>query len=638
MIVGTAGHIDHGKTTLVRALTGVDTDRLPEEKRRGISIELGYAFVPTPQGPPIGLVDVPGHERLVHTMLAGATGIDAVLLLVAADDGVMPQTREHLAIAALLGIRSGAVVLTKCDRVAPARIEQVKTQVGELVRDTPLAQAPVFVTAAPSGGGIEPLRQWLIELAGRIGGPIDAGQAFRLAVDRVFTLAGIGTVVTGSVFSGSIANGDLIQIVPGDQQARVRSIHAQNQPCERAQAGQRCALNLAGTDRDRIERGQWICDPRVAMATDRLDAHITVWRDQAQSLRSGASVHLHVGAAAVMARLALLQSDPLMPGQGGYVQFLLDRKVGAWRGDRIVVRDAAAARTIAGGQVLDPSAPARYRKAPERLAQLSALEEAGVTQRLDAVLQAASFGVSMRQLQRAWALTAVEPALPESAIRIGDGDSGWAIAQARWSALQQRLLDALAQLHARESDSIGAEAGRLKRIALPRADPVVADQAIESLLAAGRIARQGAFLQLPEHAVRLSEQEERLAQRILPLLEAGDSDPPWVRDIAGELKQPEAIVRITLARQAQRGEVFQVVKDLYLHRRAVEKLAVTARALAQRDGSVSAAQFRDATGLGRKRAIQILEFFDRIGLLRRVRDEHLVRPGSKLFVEQPTAM
>jgi selenocysteine-specific elongation factor len=303
-----------------------------------------------------------------------------------------------------------------------------------------------------------------------------------------------------------------------------------------------------------------------------------------------------------------------------------------------VLRDAAAAQTLAGGQVLDPAAPARYRKTAERLAQLSALALDDATQRVDALLQAAPFGVAARGVQRGWALTAIEPILSDAALRFGEGDTAWLIAPSRWNALQQQLLDALAQLHAQEPDSFGVEAGRLKRIALPRGDAALADRAIDSLVLQGRLARQGAFLQLPEHAVRLSEQEQRLAQRILPLLEAGDRDPPWVRDLAHDLKQSEAMVRAALVRQAQRGVVFQVVKDLYLHRGAVERLAASARELAQRDGAVRAAQFRDATGLGRKRAIQVLEFFDRIGLLRRVRDEHLVRPGTRLFQEDRTSL
>jgi len=425
--------------------------------------------------------------------------------------------------------------------------------------------------------------------------------------------------------------------VPGQQRARVRSIHAQNRPAERAHAGQRCALNLAGIVRTGVERGQWICDPAVALATDRLDARVSVWRGEA-ALRAGASVHLHVGAADRMARVAVLQSDPLMPGASGYVQLIVQRELSAWRGDRVVLRDAAAARTLAGGEVLDPSAPARYRKTPQRLAELEALAQADPAHRLDLMLPGAVLGVPLQRLQCAWALQDIEPVLPESAVRIGSGAGAWAIAPSRWDALQQMLLAALAKVHEHEADSIGVEQARLQRIALPRAAPIVVEQAIEALLAAGRVARQGAFLHLPEHAVRLSEQERRLAQRVLPLLQAGDADPPWVRDIARELKQTETVVRITLARLARKGEVFQVVKDLYLHGRTVEKLAATARELAQRDGAVRAAPFRDATGLGRKRAIQILEFFDRIGLLRRVRDTHLVRPGSRLFLGQAASL
>jgi selenocysteine-specific elongation factor len=344
---------------------------------------------------------------------------------------------------------------------------------------------------------------------------------------------------------------------------------------------------------------------------------------------------VHIGAADAPARVAALQSDPMVPGESGLVQLMLRHKIGAWRGDRIVLRDAAAVRTIAGGQVLDPWAPARYRKTPERLAQLAVLDGADAGARVAALLRAAPFGIALDRVQRAWALTAVEPILPQDAVRIGEGEGAWAVDASRWAALTQLLLDALSQLHRQEPDSIGAEVGRLKRIALPRADAAVADQAIQALVAQGRIARQGAFLQLPEHAVRLSEQEQRLAQRILPLLQAGDADPPWVRDLARDLKQSESVVRATLARQAQRGAVFQVVKDLYLHRDTVVKLASTVRELARRDGVVRAAPFRDATGLGRKRAIQILEFFDRIGLLRRVRDDHLVRPGTQLFIDLP---
>ena len=521
--------------------------------------------------------------------------------------------------------------MTKCDRAAPARLEEVARQIGQLVRGTPLAGAPLFRTAAPRGEGIESLRRWLIDLQARPGRVHHENEAFRLAVDRVFTLPGAGTVVTGSVFSGAVGVDDMVQVAPGGRRARVRSVHAQNRPCSTARAGQRCALSLASLSKDEIARGQWICDPRIALATDRLDARITVWHDQAQALCSGATVHLHVGAADVLARVALLQAQTLPPGAGGLVQLVLRRSVGAWHGDRIVLRDATASRTLAGGRVLDPWAPSRYRKTPQRLAQLAALEQDAAEQRLAALLQAAPTAVAVEPVQRAWSLKSVEPILPRGAVRIGTGEAAWLAGAGGFEGACRALLDALARSHAAEPDSSGIEAARLGRIALPRAPAALAQHAIQTLVAQERMTRDGAFVQLPEHAVRLSEQELRLAQRIVPLLQAGGFDPPWVRDLAHDLKQPEAAVRAALARQSQRGAVFQIVKDLYLHRASVEQLAAAARELALREGMVRAACFRDATGLGRKRAIQILEFFDRIGLLRRVRDAHRVRPGTRLF-------
>jgi selenocysteine-specific elongation factor len=286
MIIGTAGHIDHGKTTLVRALTGVDTDRLPEEKRRGISIELGYAYLHAPDGVSLGFVDVPGHERLLHTMLAGATGIDHALLVVAADDGVMSQTREHLAVVALLGVRDATVAITKADRVDAARIAEVRAEVAALLAPTPFADAPMLAVSATTGEGIETLRARLLDVA-REEWTREDGLAFRLAVDRAFTLSGVGTVVTGTVFSGTVRIGDELRLGPGERSVRVRGIHAQNQQAESAHAGQRCALALAGVTKDEAHRGDWVCTPAIALATDRIDVLLTLWPDEAKAARAG---------------------------------------------------------------------------------------------------------------------------------------------------------------------------------------------------------------------------------------------------------------------------------------------------------------------------------------------------------------
>ncbi len=374
MIVGTAGHIDHGKTSLVRALTGVDTDRLKEEKARGISIELGFAYLPAPDGSILGFIDVPGHEKLVHTMLAGATGIDFALLVVAADDGVMPQTREHMAIIDLLGIGHGIVALTKSDLVPVERREELTVDIANLLAPTRLADADVIPISTVTGEGIDELRQRLFEASGKVGiRPADG--RFRLAVDRSFTLQGAGTVVTGTVLSGQVSVGDHVKISPSGREARVRSIHAQNRSTDRGVAGQRCALNLAGEGitKDAIERGDVVLDPALHAPTERVDVMLRLLATETKPVTQWMPVRLHHAAAEVGARVVLLGDDPVAPGSEALVQLVLEQPIAAAAGDGFVLRDTTAQRTIGGGTLLDLRAPSRKRRTPERLAQLQAL-------------------------------------------------------------------------------------------------------------------------------------------------------------------------------------------------------------------------------------------------------------------------
>ncbi|WP_285412805.1 selenocysteine-specific translation elongation factor [Variovorax sp. efr-133-TYG-130] len=635
MIIGTAGHIDHGKTTLVRALTGVDTDRLPEEKRRGISIELGYAYLHAPDGVSLGFVDVPGHERLLHTMLAGATGIDHALLVVAADDGVMPQTREHLAVVALLGVREATVAITKIDRIdeamRDARLAEVRSDIAALLAPTPLAGAPMLAVSATTGDGVDALRERLLDVARREHGRED-GLAFRLAVDRAFTLSGVGTVVTGTVFSGTVRIGDELRVVPGDRTVRVRGIHAQNQKAESAHAGQRCALALAGATKDEMHRGDWVCTPAIALATDRIDVLLTLWPDEAKPLRSGTTVHAHLGASDVMASLALLDRDVLAPGETALAQLVTKESVGAWHGDRGVLRDASATRTMAGVRVLDPFAPVRYRRTPERLHTLAAWTIDDRAARVAALLDNAPLGIDTARLARALSLpgeTALP--LPADAVRI----EHTAIAQRHLDALEAQITGRLADFHRTAPDEVGPDARRLKRLAAPRTDDALWRHALDALAARGALVRSGTWLHLPDHAARLGEAEQKLAQKLLPRLADGGFDPPWVRDLAKDCAASEAMVRQTLASLARRGEAFQVVKDLYYPLATVERLAAIARDCLEGPQGLQAASFRDATGLGRKRAIQLLEFFDRVGLTRRVKDAHLLRPDTSLFGARP---
>lgn len=636
MIVGTAGHIDHGKTTLVRALTGVDTDRLSEEKQRGISIELGYAFLDAPTGERIGFVDVPGHERLVHTMLAGATGIDHALLLVAADDGVMPQTREHLAVLSLLGLAQGTVVLTKSDRVTPERVRAVVAEVQALLTDSPLRQAPVFALSAQTGEGLPALREHLLALSAQTVEHPRLAAAFRLAVDRVFTLDGSGTVVTGTVHAGRVQVGDELRLVPGGRTVRVRSLHAQNRAVSSAQAGQRCAVALAGLPRDGVARGQWLAGAAVAASTNRLDMALTLWHAETRALRSGVPVHVHIGSSSVMGTVALLDPPLLEPGQSGLAQLVLREPVGAWHGDRVVLRDASASRTVAGGQVLDPQAPVRYRRTPQRLAELAALSHPSLSERLNTLLSVAPQGLDLHRFQAAQGtpLTEVLATLDDAVLQQHDAHSHHLLHAAQVQPASERLREALARFHQTHPDQLGPDSARLRRLALPRLPEPLWRALLTRLQAAGLLSQRGAFVHLPEHGVRLSATEERLAQRLsAPLQEAG-FEGAWVRDLARDSGEPEALVRVTLARLGQRGELHQVVKDLYYPLATMANLATLVREIAAaHDGRVVAAAFRDATGLGRKRAIQILEYFDRVGLLRRLGDVHCLRADCELFAE-----
>jgi selenocysteine-specific elongation factor len=618
VIVGTAGHIDHGKTTLVRALTGVDTDRLPEEKARGISIELGYAYLDVPGADErLGFIDVPGHEKLVHTMLAGASGIDFGLLLVAADDGVMPQTREHLAVLSLLGLTHGAVAITKADRAEPGRVEALSAEVRGLLAGTGLAAAPVVAVSSHTGQGVDALRELLFDAARRLPPRAVHGLAPRLAVDRAFTLDGVGTVVTGTLHAGEIAVGDELQL--SGRRARVRSLHAQNRTVERAHAGQRCAVALAGIAKDEAPRGAWLTAPHAALATDRFDARLQLWPGEARPLRSGARVHLHLGAQSTTASVAVLEGDAIEPGASGRVQLVCHAPVGAWRGDRLVLRDAGASRTLAGGVVLDPFAPTRYRRTPERLDELGACELPTAARRRERLLALSPLGVDLARFSQAEGLA--EPLL------------GWALGEEASAALTARLLALLAEFHAKSPDELGPDAARLRRLVAPRMAEALWRQVLGDLRATGRIAVRGAFVHLPAHGVQLSATQQRIAQKVAPRLATAGAEGAWARDLAKDCAEPEPLMRTTLARLAQQGDLHQVVKDLYVDTPTMTALAATVRRLAAEHGHVAAAAFRDATGLGRKRAIQLLEHFDRVGLLRRVGDEHRLRADSTLFAE-----
>ena len=625
MIVGTAGHIDHGKTSLVKALTGVDADRLKEEKARGITIDLGFAYKPTADGSVLGFVDVPGHERLVRNMLAGATGIDHVLLVVAADDGPMPQTREHLAILDLLGLSQGAVVLTKCDLVPPERLAQARAEVAALLQHTALAGAALFEVSNLTGQGLPALEQHLLQAQRQQARARDGG-CFRLAVDRCFSLAGIGTVVTGTAVSGQVAVGDRLLVSPRKLPVRVRGLHAQNRESAQGLAGQRLALNLAATglEKSDINRGDWIVAESAAVSTRRIDARMRLLASEARDLAHWTPVHLHLGACDVGARVVLLEGPVLAPGGSMRVQLELDRDIAAWHGDRFILRDQSATRTLGGGVVLDPFASATLRRKPVRLAALTAMELQAPDQALQELLalQPAA-GVALesfcvaRNLQPA-EREALLQTVPHRAMPDGNGQRLFAPGQLE--AVANGLTEVLAAYHRSHPDSPGIAPEQLQRQAPAKPRVLVFNHVLRDLLASGRLQRTGPFLRLSGHEVALLPNEKKLWERLKPWLDEGGIHPPRLTDmLARDRSLPRDTVVRLLTKLARYGKVYAIGDEYFVQAHHVSALAQAAQKLAREDENkrLNVKVLREALGLSRHISLPLVEFFDQVGFTKR---------------------
>jgi selenocysteine-specific elongation factor len=614
MIIATAGHVDHGKTTLIEAITGVNADRLPEEKRRGMTIDLGYAYWPQPDGRVPGFIDVPGHEKFLSNMLAGVGGIDHALLVVACDDGVMAQTREHLAILQLTGNPALTVALTKADRVDEARINEVREEVEQTLREFGYPQATLFVTAAAEMRGIDALRAHLLQLPERAH---PEHQCFRLALDRAFTVKGAGLVVTGTALSGDVRIGDTLWLTGVNKPMRVRGLHAQNQPVEHAHAGQRIALNIAGdAEKEALSRGDWLLSQQPPAPTERvivaLHSHtpLTQWQP----------LHIHHAASHVTGRVSLLEN--------GLAELVLDTPLWLADNDRLVLRDISARTTLAGARVVTLNSPRRGKRKADYLAWIADLARAeDDAQALSAHLSRGAVDLTAFGWARQLSTSGLNLLLENPCfIRAGNNLLDAPIA-ARW---QRKLLETLATYHQQHHDEPGPGRERLRRMALPMEDEALVLTLIERMRESGDIQSHHGWLHLPEHKAGFNDEQAQLWQKAAPLF--GD-EPWWVRDLARETGVDEQVMRGVLRQAAQQGLITAIVKDRYYRNDRIVTFASMIRDLDQGRGSTSAADFRDQLNVGRKLAIQILEYFDRIGFTRRRGNDHILRDKA-LFINE----
>ena len=638
MIVATAGHVDHGKTALVRALTGVDTDRLPEEKKRGLTIDLGFAYHPLDADHVLGFVDVPGHERFVRNMLAGVGSIDLALVVVAADDGVMPQTREHTAILDLLGVSECIAVVSKVDKVDAARVDEVGEEIELLLSTTGMRGAEVHRVSALAGSGVEALagalRERALNLAARA-----ANGRFRLCVDRAFMLKGAGLVVTGTVHAGVAGTGERLVATPGGFEARIRGIHAQDRPAGHARAGERCALNLAGRgiESGAIVRGDWIVDGGLHAPTDRIDVRLNVLASEERALRHWTPVHAHLAASHSTARIAVLGAGSIAPGETGRVQIVLDRPMHALAGDRIVIRDQSATRTVGGGTIIDPFSPRRGRARPARLAWLDAIEVRAPEGAIARAIESTETGVDTGWMQRAFGVTESEMERildAAGAVRTPDAGADRCFSAAYWASLQAEILAFLETFHRERPRLHGANANDIRLGIVRRVSRGVVEHALAALLHDGAIARRGVTVRLPEHRVTLGTNDERVWPRVSRVLDPATGSPPSLRQAAEQLKIDEAELGALLRRATNAGLVAPVTRTRFVPLAAVRTLATHAESLASAspEGRFTAAEYKNHAGVGRNFAIELLEFFDRSGFTERLGDRRRVRrPAAEAF-------
>jgi selenocysteine-specific elongation factor len=631
IILGTAGHIDHGKTALVKVLTGIDTDRLKEEKERGITIELGFAFLDLPSGGRIGIVDVPGHERFVKHMVAGAGGIDIVALIIAADEGVMPQTREHLDICTLLGVDRGVVVLTKIDVVDQAMRDLAIEDIKGFTKGTFLEKAPIIPVSAVTGEGLVDLINALEQLIGQVEERSAAG-LFRLPIDRVFTMKGFGTVITGTLVSGQVKTGDVVAILPSGITAKVRGIQVHNEKVQEAAAGQRIAVNLQGVERSLVQRGEVVLHPGTVEPTKLLDVEIIHLSHAPRALKNGVMLRFHTGTSLQMGKIFLLGADELKPGQRGYAQIRLQDAVAVLPNDRFVLRGSSQIQTIGGGVILDAH-PQRHKRFKGDVITVLKQLKGGDHPSILAfhIKKAGSQGIELKKLVGYTNITpallteTMQQLLTRKEVIKFDREAERIIDGGIYSQLRDEMVQVLKKYHADNPLKPGMPKEELKSKLPAKVDGKLFNVLLADLMERKAVVAEKDKVRLTSHRIALQGRQQALEEKIEGIMLRNGLTPPSAKELVEQLGTSDKEVQTILTLLVNAGTVVKLKEGIYFHRQPLDELRGQLVAFLKAKGRITTQDFKSLTNASRKYTIPLAEYFDAMKVTVRVGDDRVLR-------------
>lgn len=631
IILGTAGHIDHGKTSLVRALTGIDTDRLPEEKSRGITIELGFAFLSATTDLQISIVDVPGHERFLHHMIAGVGGIDYVMMVIAADEGIMPQTREHLDICGILGVQRGLIALTKTDLVEDEWIEMVCDDIRKYMNSTFLRDAPIIPVSAQSGLGINTLRQQLIMHATQIKPRSNSG-VFRLPVDRVFTIKGFGTVITGTVTSGQVNTQTSTSLVPSGPTLKIRGLQVHGKSVDIIQAGQRAAVNLQNADREAITRGMVLGLPDQLPQSRIINAHVTLLSSVSRPLKNRQRIRLYLSTAEVIGKAIILDREELLRNESGFIQFRMESLVSCLPGDRFLLRDYSPMETLGGGVILDPEARISKRYVASTIAALQSLVTGNLKERFLATLTFCGIeGLHASRLQRKFpqdfdqiSALASQLAVKHEIVEI-EGSNRRFIGAENWNHLKAVIIETIKAFHVTNPLQLGITREELRTSISPNPPTDILQRVILDLLHKGTLLEEAMTIRLPSHVIQMTDQQQELNRQIECIIREAGFQGAEIEALVSAVKSERTQVQKILNVLLNNKILIRLPGGLIFHKESIEALRTLIITIISAEKSLSVGRFRDSAGISRKQAVPLLEYFDSIGLTRRMQDMRVLR-------------